>query len=113
MDTIERVTVFRDGSIGNFVKLSEKLNSNRNRLSVVALNEKVYVFGGWNGSFLTTVESAPIFGSDIGNFSVESTTLSDGVENGSALLTNSAVFLFGGFSSGTTRNYIQRSLIAN
>ena len=108
--SIERVQIFRDGSIGNFVKLEESLTTGRNRLSVVALNDKVYVYGGWQGGFLTAIESAPIIGNQLGNFTVEAITLADGVENGSALLTRNAMYLFGGYN-GAKRDWIQRSQI--
>lgn len=107
ISTIEKVTINNDGTLGNFQKLTGTLQTARNRLSVIALSGRAYVFGGWNGGFLTTVESAPITNNELGTFDyANGITLPTGVENGTSLLTDKGVFLFGG-SNGTVRPYIQ------
>jgi hypothetical protein len=107
ISTIEKVTINSDGTLGNFQKLAGTLKSARNRLSVIALSGRAYVFGGWNSSYLTTVESAPITNNELGAFDyANGITLNTGVENGTSLLTDKGVFLFGG-SNGSVRPYIQ------
>jgi hypothetical protein len=112
LSTIERTVINPDGTLGNFEKLAFELPTGRNRLSVVALADTVYVFGGWNQGFLTEVEVADITDNELGPFSTATTVLEVGVEDGCALLTSKAVYLFGGSNSQTGQtNYIQRGLI--
>jgi hypothetical protein len=107
ISTIERVTINNDGTLGNFEKLAGTLKSARNRLSVIALNDRAYVFGGYYMGYLTTVESATITNNELGAFDyANGITLPSGVENGTSLLTDKGAFLFGGYN-GSVRPYIQ------
>jgi hypothetical protein len=102
MSSIERVVINADGTLGNFELMPTGLTTNRNRLSVVALFGRAYVYGGWNGSFLATVESAPIVNDELGEFSVDGdVTLAVPAENGAPLLTAAGAFLFGGYNHGS------------
>lgn len=113
IDTIERTVIQPDGTLGAFELLAGTLPEPRNRLNVVALAGSAYVFGGWNGTFLTTVAVAPIVNNELGAFSNSGLlSLEHGVEDATVLLTNRAVYLFGGYNltDGAT-DFIQRGLI--
>jgi hypothetical protein len=105
--TIEKVVINADGTLGNFVKQASTLAGTRNRLNVIATAGKAYVFSGWSGTFLTTVEVASIANDELGAFAVDSSiTLPTGVENAISLLTDTNLFLFGG-KAGTAKTTIQ------
>jgi hypothetical protein len=110
MASIEKTTIRPDGTLDNFELLTIELAGNRNRPNVIALANKVYVFGGWASQFLTRIDEADIVDGVVGPFTVAGITLSQPVEDASCLLTNSAVYLLGG-SAGGAYNYVQRGII--
>ncbi|RZA25914.1 MAG: hypothetical protein EOP10_05370 [Proteobacteria bacterium] len=106
--SIEKAVIGADGTLGNFVKQSYALNRTRNRISIVALRDKAYVFGGWSGGFLAQIEEATITNDDLSQFSdMVGNSLPQPCENGTPLLTSKGAFLFGGQNGGTTYSTIQ------
>lgn len=112
LSSIEKAVIQDDGTLGNFVTESITLATARNRLSVIAMSGKAYLYQGWAGGFLSSVEVADITDNTLGNFStLNGVTLNVAVEDAVSLLTSSAVFIIGGYNNTGVKNTIQRAPI--
>ncbi|MCK4739286.1 MAG: hypothetical protein KAT46_04995 [Deltaproteobacteria bacterium] len=73
LNTVERVKVNRDGSLGKWVLEKEKLFSARRGTTAYVRGGYIYAIGGYNGEFLDTVERAKINADGtLGSWSLES-----------------------------------------
>jgi hypothetical protein len=117
VSTVEVATVGDDGQLGTFAAYPNILSARRNRISLITLGNRLYLFGGFDGmgGFYTSVDTATVDGnSALGTFGISgTTTLTTGVESGTSLLTPDAAFYFGGhnFANGVT-DVIQRATIS-
>lgn len=60
LQTIERAKILPDGSLGEWVLETHKMNTNRRALVASYHNGWIYAFGGYNGSFLKDMERSKI-----------------------------------------------------
>lgn len=110
--TIERATVKSDGTLSAFTLDSRRMSQPRNRMGVAALANVMYFFGGFDGYFLSHLDSTSIQpDGTLGAFSRPSgITLMTGLENGITFMTSSAVYYIGGYN-GVLLSTVQRAPI--
>ena len=73
---IERAKILQDGSLGPWQREKNTLNLPRRCVKLILHNQRIYAFGGFGGSLLDTIESAPILeDGQLGTWRVESNTL--------------------------------------
>jgi hypothetical protein len=115
LDSVETATIGLDGQLGAFSTYSSKLTVPRNRISLAALGNNLYLFGGYmNPSFLSSIDTAPLDTRTfaLGAFTNSTTTrLAIAVESGASLVTPKYAYYFGGHNDSGVTKTIQRAPI--
>jgi len=111
--TVERAPIADDGTLGPFERITPQLAVAREGHGSAVIGDALYVFAGIGGSYVSTVERAPILGDgSLGAFAdVPALELSSTRIRGATVVTSDGVFHIGGFSAGNTLGDILRARI--
>ncbi len=76
LSSVERAEILADGSLGPWIVEKTTLNLPRRCVKVMLINNRIYAFGGFAGTLLDSIESAPILADGhLGPWRIETNTL--------------------------------------
>lgn len=74
--SVERAKILKNGSLGPWTLEKTTLNLPRRCVKLILFNKRIYAFGGFGGTLLNSIESAPILDNGhIGQWQIEENTL--------------------------------------
>lgn len=115
VSSIEYAPIHSDGSLGAFQTATGSLSTPRNTCQPVKLQNRIYVMGGWSGTFLKTLDSAPIRSDGkLGAFALYPATdsvLTSGLAAGVTVVRPKAAFYLGGENGTAAVTTVQRAPI--
>ena len=95
--SVERAKILTDGSLGKWEKQKTSLNLPRRCVKLSLINNRIYAFGGFGGTLLDTIESAPILDNGhLGEWRVETNKLLSPRYVHAGKKTNNSMIITGG-----------------
>jgi len=114
ISTIYSCPINTDGILGTWVTESNTLPTPLVVSQAIVVYNKVYLLGGFNGRYTSSIYSCPITASGtLGTWAIESNTLPGILSDSQAIVTSSRVYLIGGYSSGPIANIYSCKLNKN